>query len=186
MPHYGKHIGVNLLSARRSDALLRTRTSFHALGRRQLQTLSPLVLAVAVVVASGSLGAGIALLVADPRLGAEDPASASPSSDVQDLSRVFPRADRAAVSEDELAIEESPREPNAITVSSRTTPFAVEGGRTATGAGADRGPMTRGEGQPGQGGTAVPPADQPRALINALPGSGVPEGRLPHTLSPTV
>jgi hypothetical protein len=132
------------------------RTSFHALGRRQLQTLSPLVLAVAVVVASGSLGAGIALLVAGPHLGAEDAASASPRSDVQELSGVFPRADRAAVSEDELAIERWPREPTAV--SSRTTAFAVEGGGTATGAGADRGPMTRGEGQSGQGGTSEPPS----------------------------
>jgi hypothetical protein len=160
---------VNLLSARaaahawaqhqvlriRSDALLRMRTSFHSLGRRQLQTLSPLVLA---VVVSGTLGTGSALLVAGPRPEADDAASASPRGDVLEPSGVFPSAYRAAVSEDELAIEESPGEPTAGTVSSRTRAFAGEGGGTATGAGADRGPMTRGEGQWGQGGTSEPPS----------------------------
>jgi hypothetical protein len=141
----------------RSDALVRTRTSFHSLGRRQLQTLSPFVLAVAAVVVSGTLGAGSALLVAGPRPDADD-ASASWRGDVLEPSGVFPSAHRAAVSEDELAIEEWPGEPTAITVPSRTAAFAGKGGGTATGAGADRGPMTRDEGQSGQGGTSEPPS----------------------------
>jgi len=131
-------------------------TSFHSLGRRQLQTLSPLVLAVAAVLVSSTLGAGSALLVAGPRPEADDAASASPRGDVLEPSGVFPSAYRAAVSEDELTIEEWPGEPTARTVSSCTTAFAVEGGGTATGAGADRGPMTRGEGESGQGGTSEP------------------------------
>jgi hypothetical protein len=170
LPHCGKHLG-NLLSARaaahgraqhhvlriRSDALLRARTWFHSLGRRQLQTLSPLIVAVAALVVSGTLGAGIPLLVAGRHLEAGDAASASPRGDVQEPSGVFPRADHAAVPKDELAIEGWPGERTAITVSSRTSAFAVEGGGTASGAGVDRGPMTRGEGQSGQGGTSEPP-----------------------------
>jgi hypothetical protein len=170
----------------RSDALLRTRTSFHSLGRRQLQTLSPLVLAVAAVVVSGTLGAGSALLVAGPRPEAEDAASASWRGADLEPSGVFPSAYRSAVSEDELAIEELPGEPTAITVPSRTTAFAGEGGGTATGAGADRGPMTRDEGQSGQGGTSEPPSGStPGAPVDneepseEAPGEGSEPGAPP-------
>jgi hypothetical protein len=181
LPHTGKHIGVNLLSARRSDAPFRTRTSFHSLGRRQ-----PLVLAVAAVVVSGTLGAGSALLVAGHPPEAADAASASSRGDVLEPSGVFPSAYRAAVSEDELPIEEWPGEPTAITGSSRTTAFAGEGGGTATGAGADRGPMTRDEGQSGQGGTSEPPSGStPGAPVDneepseEAPGEGSEPGAPP-------